>query len=51
MPAVEVVKHKCQFCERERAEEFMDFVEGEGWECRNAVRCEDAQMARELDAA
>lgn len=53
MPAIarDVVKRRCQFCERERDEEFMDFVEDEGWECRNAVRCEDAQMARELDAA
>jgi hypothetical protein len=49
MPAVSVVKRRCQFCERERDEAFMDYAPGEGWECRDAARCEATQLGAELD--
>jgi hypothetical protein len=42
-------RHACQFCERVRDEVLMDFVSGEGWECKDARRCEAAQHGTELD--
>lgn len=44
------VRHECQFCGRVRDEELMDFAPGEGWECRDARRCEAAEHGVELDA-
>ena len=49
MPAPAVATHECQFCGRVREEGLMDYAPDEGWECRNAVRCEAAQMGSELD--
>lgn len=49
MPVALAATHECQFCGRVREEGLMDFAPGEGWECRNAVRCEMAQHGSEID--
>ena len=43
------VRHECQCCGRVRAEALMDFAPGEGWECKDARRCEAAEHGSELD--
>jgi hypothetical protein len=44
-------RHECQFCGRVRDAALLDWAEGEGWECKDARRCEAAQHGTELEDA
>ena len=43
-------RHECQFCGRVRDEALLDYAAGEGWECKDARRCEAAEHGIELEA-